>query len=218
MNNKIVLSFILVVSMINFVYLWVLNYKVNSSLEQKQWQLDAIYEEIHKIAISKQNSRSQNVPSQQQINPNDILDSQLDSSLFDMEKRMNERMRSFFQDTDDKFGMNFDLNLVPKWWNYMNFSNTTTINWKKYSYSIRVSWESVDWEVISEDSKKLKELEKSLKELKVDVNLKNDKLSFHWEKVDYKELLKLFDINASVNFDNNKTPNNNSLEGEWTVF
>lgn len=204
--------------MINFVYLWVLNYKVNSSLEQKQWQLDAIYEEIHKIAISKQNSRSQNVPSQQQINPNDILDSQLDSSLFDMEKRMNERMRSFFQDTDDKFGMNFDLNLVPKWWNYMNFSNTTTINWKKYSYSIRVSWESVDWEVISEDSKKLKELEKSLKELKVDVNLKNDKLSFHWEKVDYKELLKLFDINASVNFDNNKTPNNNSLEGEWTVF
>lgn len=218
MNNKIVLSFILVVSMINFVYLWVLNYKVNSSLEQKQWQLDAIYEEIHKIAISKQNSRSQNVPSQQQINPNDILDSQLDSSLFDMEKRMNERMRSFFQDTDDKFGMNFDLNLVPKWWNYMNFSNTTTINWKKYSYSIRVSWESVDWEVISEDSKKLKELEKSLKELKVDVNLKDDKLSFHWEKVDYKELLKLFDINASVNFDNNKTPNNNSLEGEWTVF
>lgn len=217
MNNKIVLSFLLIVSIVNFAYLWVLNYKINTTLEEKQWQLDSIYEEIHKIAMNKQSSDVMNNNSQNQFVPNDIFDSQFDTNLFDMEKRMNERMESLFKDTDEKFGMNFDLNLVPKGWNYMNFSNTTTINWKKYSYSIRVSWESVDWEVISEDSNKLNELEKSLKDLQVETKLKWDKLTFSSDKVDYKELLKLFDINASIN-SNNNSQNNSLQEKEWNVF
>jgi hypothetical protein len=108
-------------------------------------------------------------------------------------------MNQLFSQLDQNFSNRFEINITPKWWSYLHFSNTQIINWKKFSYNIDVIWNKIKWKIIYDRLETLKQIQDKLKNLGLETKLEGNTLKFWWENVDINKVLNLFNINFEEN-------------------
>ena len=128
---------------------------------------------------------------------------------FEEIKKFEEQMNQLFSQLDKNFSNRFEINITPKWWNYLHFSNTQIINWKKFHYEIEINWNFVKWNVTYDNIQTLKDIQNKLEKLWLKTKLENNELFFQWKTNKINELLKIFNIDFSETQISPENPNKN---------
>jgi len=213
-KEKIFLAILLGMIGIDLIVIGFLSYQ-NQKLKNEIYQLEnkliKISEKSTNNKTLQNNSPSQNEKKFTQI-PKDLFYlPQIDNNEdpFEEIKKFEEQMNQLFSQLDKNFSNRFEINITPKWWNYLHFSNTQIINWKKFHYEIEINWNFVKWNVTYDNIQTLKDIQNKLEKLWLKTKLENNELFFQWKTNKINELLKIFNIDFSETQISPENPNKN---------
>jgi len=213
-KEKIFLAILLGMIGIDLIVIGFLSYQ-NQKLKNEIYQLEnkliKISEKSTNNKTLQNNSPSQNEKKFTQI-PKDLFYlPQIDNNEdpFEEIKKFEEQMNQLFSQLDKNFSNKFEINITPKWWNYLHFSNTQIINWKKFHYEIEINWNFVKWNVTYDNIQTLKDIQNRLEKLWLKTKLENNELFFQWKTDKINELLKIFNIDFSETQISPENPNKN---------
>lgn len=134
----------------------------------------------------------------------------IDKQFQDMERQMQE-MNNIF--SNPNFWMHLKIDGSSPW-SEISITKHFTINNKTFSYSINSSNWKISWTIKWDNKNILKDLQDSLEKLWLKTDIKNDTLSFSWEKIDVNKITWVIDDYIDKNYQPNelnpqKKENNN---------